>query len=300
MKRYSTVSDNSDTDVSNLDSVSVASSTQHRRFKGNKRISSELSEPLTTASSVIDESLGSEAGDPYFMFRADLQKKLELVDESLTDFLRDTSVNVHEYKDAKKQLKRHVKNAESTLKDVSITVQAVENDRIKFAHIDDSQLYERKALVDTSRGRIQHAKDEMTSESVKNKQLHDERNKAARRSGDGLLGASTDEERQNTDFILNNQAQTSLLMQEQDETLDELGDAVVRVGEMAGTIGEEIGQQNKMLDELDQDMTNAEEELGLVMGKLAKFMHTKDPWQLKTILCLSLTVVILLFLVIYS
>ena len=87
MKRYSTVSDNSETDTSNLDSVSVASST-HRRFKGNKRISSELSEPLTTASSVIDESLGSEAGDPYFMFRADLQKKLELVDESLTDFLR--------------------------------------------------------------------------------------------------------------------------------------------------------------------------------------------------------------------
>ena len=70
-----------------MDSVSVASST-HRRFKGNKRISSELSEPLTTASSVIDESLGSEAGDPYFMFRADLQKKLELVDESLADFLR--------------------------------------------------------------------------------------------------------------------------------------------------------------------------------------------------------------------
>jgi syntaxin 6 len=214
-------------------------------------------------------------------------------------FLKDTAVNVHEFKDAKKQLKRHIKNAESTLRDVSITVEAVENDRIKFAHIDDAQLYERKALVDTSRGRIQHAKDEITSESVKNKQLHDERNKAARRSGDGLLGATTDEERQNTDFILNNQAQTSLLMQEQDETLDELGEAVVRVGEMAGTISEEIGHQNKMLDELDQDMTNAEEELGLVMGKLAKFLHTRDPWQLKTILCLSLTVVVLLFLVIY-
>ena len=213
---------------------------------------------------------------------------------------KDTSVNVYEYKDVKKQLKRHIKNAESTLKDVSMTVQAVESDRIKFAHIDDSQLYERKALVDTSRGRIQHAKDEMTSENVKNKQLHDERNKAARRSGDGLLGATTDEERQNTDFILNNQAQTSLLMQEQDETLDELGEAVVRVGEMAGTIGEEIGHQNKMLDELDQDMTHAEEELGMVMGKLAKFMKTKDPWQLRTILCLSLTVVVLLFLVIYS
>jgi syntaxin 6 len=214
--------------------------------------------------------------------------------------LQDTAVNTHEYKDVKKQLKRHLKNAESTLKDVSLTVQVVENDRIKFAHIDDSQLFERKSLVDTSRGRIQHAKDEMNSESVKGKLLVDERNKAVRRSGDGLLGATSDAERQNTSFILDNQAQTSLLMKQQDETLDELGEVVIRVGEMAGNIHEEIGHQNKMLDELDQDMTNAEEELGLVMGKLAKFLHTKDPWQLRTIMFLSLTVVVLFFLVIYS
>lgn len=197
-------------------------------------------------------------------------------------------------------LKRHLKNAESTLKDVSITVQVVENDRKKFSHVDESQLFERKALVDTSRGRIQHVKDEMNSDFVKNKQFMDERNKAVRRSGDGLLGATNDEERQNTAFIMDNQAQTSLLMKEQDETLDELGEVVSRVGEMAGVISEEIGHQNKMLDELDQDMTNAEEELGLVMGNLAKLLKTKDPWQLRTIMCLSLTVVILFLLLIYS
>ncbi|KAG7346434.1 syntaxin [Nitzschia inconspicua] len=307
LKRYSTVSDISETDASSsrrdFDSVSVASN--RRRYKGHKRLSSDLSEPLTTAgTSVVDESLGSEAGDPYFVFRNDLQRKLELVDESLAEFLRivhetDTAVNVHEFKDAKKQLKRHIKNSESTLKDVSITVQAVENDRNKFSHIDDSQLFDRKALVDTSRGRIQHAKDELNSESVKNKQLHDERNKAVRRSGDGLLGATNDEERQNTSFIMDNQAQTSLLIQEQDETLDELGEVVARVGEMAGAISEEIGHQNKMLDELDEDMTNVEEELGMVMGNLAKLLKTKNKGQLRTIVCLSLTVVVLFVLVLY-
>lgn len=101
LKRYSTVSDISETDVSSsqhrrdnhntMDSISVASS--HRRFKGHKRLSSELSEPLTMTS-VVDESLGSSSqpactgGDPYFVFRNDLQRKLELVDESLADFLR--------------------------------------------------------------------------------------------------------------------------------------------------------------------------------------------------------------------
>jgi hypothetical protein len=92
MKRYSTVSDVSETDTSSfrrgdMESISVASN--RRRFKGHKRLSSDLSEPLTTAgTSVVDESLGSEGGDPYFMFRNDLQKKLELMEESLADFLR--------------------------------------------------------------------------------------------------------------------------------------------------------------------------------------------------------------------
>lgn len=208
-------------------------------------------------------------------------------------------MNTHAYKDAKKQLKRHLKNAESTLKDVRMTVLAVENDRQKFAHIDDAQLFERQSLVSTSRERIGKAKDEINSESVRLKLLEDERNKAVRRSGDGLLGARNDDERRNTAFVLDSQAQTSLLMEQQDETLDELGEAVVRVGEMAEGISEEIQQQNRMLDELDDDLANVEEELGMVMGKLAKFLKTKDPWQLRTIFMLILIIVVMLFVLLY-
>lgn len=193
-----------------------------------------------------------------------------------------------------------MKNAELTLKDVLTTVQVVENERDKFPHIDDAQLFERKSLVNTSKERLIKAKEEISSEAVKLKLLEDERNKAIRRSGDGLLGARTDTERRNTDFIFNNQAQTNVLMQQQDETLDELGEAVVRVGEMAGNIHEEIGQQNKMLDEFEEDLTNVEEELGVVMGKLGKFLKTKDRWQLRTIMTLTLTALVLLFLVIYT
>ena len=77
-------------------------------------------------------------------------------------------MNVHEFKDSKKQLKRNLKNAESTLRDVLSTVQAVEKDRDKFAHIDDAQLYERKALVNTSKDRLIKAKEERRNELRRN------------------------------------------------------------------------------------------------------------------------------------
>lgn len=191
-----------------------------------------------------------------------------------------------------------MKNAESTLKDVHMTVQVVEGDREKFSHIDDKELYERTALVHTSRDRLQRAKQDMQSEAVKAKLLQDERAIAARRAN--TMGAKTDAERENTALIVDSQARQSLLMQHQDETLDELDVAVTRVSEMAGNIGEEIGQQNKMLTEMEEDLTNVEEELGMVMGKLAKFLKTKDTWQLGTILCLMATTVILFFLVLYT
>jgi hypothetical protein len=101
MKRYTTVSDSSENSSSRMkdsDSLSVVSissrSTSHQRFTRHKRINSELSEPLTSpltsSTSVLDhnESSMSSGGDPYFVFRSDLQNKLESADEYLADFLR--------------------------------------------------------------------------------------------------------------------------------------------------------------------------------------------------------------------
>jgi len=73
---YSVVDDPSD---------SMSMTSNNLRKFGRKRINSELSEPLTNTS-IVDEELGS--GDPYFVFRKDLHRKLELVDEALADLLR--------------------------------------------------------------------------------------------------------------------------------------------------------------------------------------------------------------------
>jgi hypothetical protein len=72
------------------ESSSIASSSK-RRFPRHHKRNSELSEPLTVNSITsvpVDEASGADPGDPYFVFRADLKKKLELVDESLAEYLR--------------------------------------------------------------------------------------------------------------------------------------------------------------------------------------------------------------------
>lgn len=145
-------------------------------------------------------------------------------------------------------MKRHTKNAESVLEDVRATVQLVEKDRDKFARIDSSELYERKAIVNTSQERINCAKQELNSETVKAKILADEKAKHLRRAN-GTFGISEDRRTQrNNGFIVDSQARTSVLLRQQDETLECLDVAVTRVGHMAENINEEIGAQNQMLE----------------------------------------------------
>jgi syntaxin 6 len=164
---------------------------------------------------------------------------------------------VHELKEIKKQMKRHIKNAELVLDDIRATVQLVEKDRDKFSRIDSAELYERKALVNTSQERINLAKQELNSESVKEKMLADERAKHLRRAN-GMMGTVEDghhNQQNGLDEFVNSQARASILMRQQDEALDTLGEAVTRVGYMAENIHDEIGAQNKMLETM-QDVSH--------------------------------------------
>jgi len=176
-----------------------------------------------------------------------------------------------------------------------MTISLVESQREKFAHISNSDLYDRKTLVHTSQERLSRAKQDMHSQSIKSKLLEDERAKVMRRTAE-----DSEDQKEQTAFIADSAARTFLLMQQQDETLEDLDEAVVRVGHMATSIHEEIGQQNKILEEMDDDLADAEEKLGVVMGKLGKLLKTKDKCQLGTILALIVTVIVLLFLVIYT
>lgn len=187
-----------------------------------------------------------------------------------------------------------------------MTVQLVEKDRDKFPHVHAQELYDRQTLVTTSADRLHRAKQaaSLQSQAVKAKLLADERAKALRRAGvDASAAAAQQQQNSNTNstnLLVDSQARTSLLMRHQDETLDELDAAVTRVGHMADNIHEEVGQQGKMLDELANDLDDVEEELGLVMGKLAVFLQTKDRWQLGTILALTGVMMVLILLVLYT
>lgn len=262
--------------------------------------------------------------DPFYMFRGDLVQKLTSVDEELDRYLTvvrttDTAANSQQVKETKKQLKRHIKHAESTLSDLETTVRVVERQREKFPHINDAELAQRRSFVDDAKARIVKSKGEMQGEEVKRKVARDERALTERRRNNSAAGGSgggssnggakqmeyTNVKTDSLDLEEGDSAdparsETLMMMRQQDETLEDLDLAVTRVGYMAETIHEEIDTQNAMLKSLDEDLADAEEQLGVVMGKLAKLLKTKNKCQIGLIVALALVVLILFFLVLYT
>jgi len=69
---------------------------------------------------------------------------------------------------------------------------------------------------------------------------------------------------------------------------------------MSTGINEELKVQNQMLNDLDRDIDEAAEKMNFVMGKLAKLLKTKDSCQIWVIIILTLVLVLLIFLVVYT
>ena len=55
-----------------------------------------------------------------------------------------------------------------------------------------------------------------------------------------------------------------------------------------------------MLSEMDEDLDRAAEKMGLVLGKVAKLLKTKDKCQIWGVILLFFTLIILVALVIYT
>ena len=90
------------------------------------------------------------------------------------------------------------------------------------------------------------------------------------------------------------------LMQEQDHGLEMLGKSAERLGQLSMQISDELGFQNKVLDDMDTDLDTASENLDFVTRKTKKFIQLSGGVKnCVVILVLTVVVIILILLILY-
>lgn len=90
------------------------------------------------------------------------------------------------------------------------------------------------------------------------------------------------------------------LLQEQDQGLEMLGKSAERLGQMSMQISEELGFQNKILTEMDEDLDEAYENLDVVTRKTKEFIRASGGTKnFLIILTLIAVIVVLVLLIVY-
>lgn len=113
--------------------------------------------------------------------------------------------------------------------------------------------------------------------------------------------SSTDERQRNDDFASNSLSRQKQMFQEQDKGLEMLSQSAERLGQMSLTINEELGFQNKMLDEMDSGLEEAQDNLDFVTKKTKELVEKAGGTKnCMIILVLSVIALILFFLILYT
>ena len=138
-------------------------------------------------------------------------------------------------------------------------VDMVQKNREKFPHIKDDELGTRQQFVDDTQRALNDVKSGMESPSVRRKMEEDE---ARYRSTTGGMNNNNRQETKgsnaNAGFVANQRVVTQQNIDEQDVHLEALGNAADRLNAMGGVINQELREQNLMLDQLDNDIDDAQ------------------------------------------
>jgi len=241
--------------------------------------------------------------DPYFGVRDNVKAqcdKMKVKNKRFHDMLRsvNTASNL-EFKDLRKALAKDVRGVEKQLRDLRGAIEMVENNRAKFPGISNPELGQRKVFVDDMTYIVTEIKKGMESQSVRQKLAKDETD-ARMAKQQSMKTSALPTDNTNEGFLRNQRQQTHQIIDQQDIALTDLGASVDRLGDMGRVINTELREQNQMLDELDDDIDEAGNKMNFVMAKLAKLLKTKDGCLIWTIVLLTLLLVILIALTIWT
>ncbi|KAK0065999.1 syntaxin-6 [Biomphalaria pfeifferi] len=214
--------------------------------------------------------------DPFFVVRDEVQKALGVV--------------------------RNLFNRWRELQENGVMSSREELEKFKISEYD---LQERRNFVEKTKSAVRDMKSQISSPGNRQREEANARqilmtssSNCPKAPQDKYKRLDEEMEQANQRFINDTQQQQKLLIRSQDDQLDMIGSSVGVLKNMSQQIGNELEDQNLMLDEFHHEMDNTENKMDQTMKKMAKVLHMSNDrrqWCAIGVLSLVLLIIILLF-----
>ncbi|CAE7462782.1 STX6 [Symbiodinium natans] len=242
----------------------------------------------------------STSSDPFDVARDEVEAAVRKVRGMHREWQRllqsENTAESRLFKDCHKELQSELAQLSGDLAEVQQSIKAVEDNRERF-RLSDAQLTARKDFLAASQAAHQEVQSSLSSIAVQNK-LDEDRKQVLLRN---QRQAKETEERQlaqESKAFLEEQRllQKQLLAQQEDE-LQALEKGAQRLGQVAYTINGEIESQQRLLDELNQDIEKEMERMDVVTKGMGALLKTSNKAQIYSVGGAIVLFVILVFLI---
>ncbi|KAJ3868915.1 syntaxin 6, N-terminal-domain-containing protein [Lentinula novae-zelandiae] len=242
------------------------------------------------------------ATDPYHAVQQEIQSSLQTAGQLRASYVRIKNMARDDSEElgwARSELKATLAALEADLEDLEDSVKIVESTGPRMFGLEESEVQERRRYVAYVRKEVENMRAELNTEhSISSRNLPSYSSSSQSHSGQNTprIESGRDQDDDHQEAWAREEQQ--FMIQEQDRTMESITGTLSTLAQQAGLIGQEIGEHNEMLDDLETGVDRTDSKLNDAMRKLRKF--ARDSEEHGSGWCVVILVVVLMILLLVA
>ncbi|KAK1232530.1 hypothetical protein PQX77_004338 [Marasmius sp. AFHP31] len=235
------------------------------------------------------------ATDPYHAVQQEVQSSLQTATQLKASYVRIRNMQSgreesEELVWARNELKATLAALEADFEDLEESVKIVESTGARMFGIEENELQDRKKYVAHVRREIESMRAEVAGTQPP-PQIQN-----LPQSGRNTPTLQTPREDDHQGAWAREEQQ--MMMREQDRTIESIAGTLSTLAQQAGLMGQEIGEHNELLDDLERNVDRTDSKLSASMKKLKKFI--RDSEEKGSGWCIVILIIVLMILLLVA
>eukprot|EP00494_Astrolonche_serrata_P032934 UN33203 len=157
------------------------------------------------------------------------------------------------------RLKKDIKSISKNIKELNVFIDVYKTNPKKFSYLTDDEISRRTFYVEDLSKQIKYFKGVITSPKTRETVERHKEELLMKKQNHHRNQFEREEQRENEGILTAYRSEQQLQVKQQDEILDDMLGSLQRLGAMGGQIQVEIEEQNEMLEDIEDDIDDAQD-----------------------------------------
>lgn len=229
--------------------------------------------------------------DPYEAVKEEVVRSMAKLEASYRKW--KATEDASQLAQQKTKLLEAIRVIEGDLNDLSDSIKVIKANRQKFGGMTDETLEARTGFIESTRARLVQVKQDATVQQAQAAAAQSQGKKVPAKAKP-VSYSHLQEEPDTQNFINSHLQAQAEIEEEQEETIDDLGRAVVRLKKTGIEITDELRQHDQVIEEMDNEMNSLQGKMKQATKQLEKAM---DEASQRTKLCCIFILIAILIVV---